>query len=58
MAFLVRLWQEGEAATMRVTLENPHNGKRYVFANLEELVAFLEDVMGGKLQKGDENCAP
>ncbi len=43
LAYLLRLWQEGEEASWRVTLENPHNGKRYAFSGLEKLCAFLEE---------------
>ena len=40
-AFLLRLWRVGEMDPWRVTLENPHNGKMYGFANLKELFDFL-----------------
>jgi hypothetical protein len=53
MAFLLRLWQEGEAKTWRATLENPHNGKRYGFADIEKLYAFLDEKTGNIDKKGD-----
>jgi hypothetical protein len=51
LAYLLRLWQEGDETSWRATLENPHNGKRYAFSNLEKLYAFLEE----RTKKGDKN---
>ena len=48
LAYMLRLWQatdEGEPA-WRASLESPHTGERRGFANLEELVAFLEKETG------------
>ena len=47
-AFLLRLWRVGEMGSWRATLENPHNGKVYGFANLKELYDFLTKEMGDK----------
>jgi len=43
LAYLLRLWQDDEATCWRVSLENPHNGKRYGFSDLKKFFAFLED---------------
>jgi hypothetical protein len=43
LAFLVRLWREGEMKSWRATLENPHDGRRYGFSDLEKLYAFLDE---------------
>ncbi|HRQ42578.1 MAG TPA: hypothetical protein PLD25_32075 [Chloroflexota bacterium] len=40
LAYLVRLWHEGQGV-WRSTLENPHNGERHAFADVEALLVFL-----------------
>jgi hypothetical protein len=55
LAFLLRLWQEDETTGWRVTLENPHDGKRYGFSNLKNLFAYLEDKTGNQVRKEIEN---
>jgi hypothetical protein len=55
LAYILRLWQEGEATSWRATLENPQNGKRYAFSDLEKLYAFLEDRTSVKENKENEN---
>jgi hypothetical protein len=42
---MLRLWQadSDEELTWRASLESPHTGERRGFANLEALVAFLEE---------------
>jgi hypothetical protein len=49
LAYMLRLWQvgSGEELTWRASLENPHTGERRGFANLEALVAFLEEYTRG-----------
>ena len=51
VAYLLRLWQVTNHAgdlVWRASLENPHTGKRLGFASLAELVAFLEQQLGGE----------
>jgi len=48
IAFLLRLWRDGEMSSWRATLENPHNGKKYGFADLKNLFDFLIKETGDK----------
>lgn len=43
-AYLLRLWRETADLSYRATLENPHTGKRHGFANLAQLIAFLQEL--------------
>ena len=54
LAYLLRLWQEGDETSWRATLEKPQDGKRYAFSSLERLFAFLEESTGNKEFKGDQ----
>ena len=42
-SYLLRLWRVSgeEMATWSASLESPHTGERWGFADLEEMVAFL-----------------
>jgi len=42
-SYLLRVWRVSgeETATWRASLESPHTGERWGFADLDELVAFL-----------------
>ncbi len=42
-AFMIRIYQIGdsESSTWRITLEDPHTGKRFGFATLDALFDFL-----------------
>ena len=55
LAYILRLWDEGEETTWRATLDNTHNGKRYAFSDIEKLYAFLEARTGVKDIKENEN---
>ena len=55
LAYILRLWDEGEETTWRATLENPQNGKRYAFSDLKKLYAFLEVRTGINKIKEIEN---
>lgn len=60
MAYLLRLWREKNDGVWRALLENPNSGERNGFANLAELVAFLEGKTGEKIQiklETEELCA-
>ncbi|MFZ1395692.1 MAG: hypothetical protein WAS33_02285 [Candidatus Promineifilaceae bacterium] len=50
IAYLLRLWREKQDGSWRALLENPTNGERNGFATLAELVTFLEDKTGEKIQ--------
>jgi hypothetical protein len=40
-AFLVRMWQEHPESPWRASAQNAQTGEKQMFANLEQLVAFL-----------------
>ncbi|KAA3662560.1 MAG: hypothetical protein DWQ04_13065 [Chloroflexi bacterium] len=46
MAYLLRLWRENRDGSWRALLENPNTKERVAFANLNELVEFLENKTG------------
>jgi hypothetical protein len=46
MAYLLRLWRENRDGPWRALLENPNTKERIGFANLNELVEFLENKTG------------
>ena len=46
MAYLLRLWRENDDRPWRALLENPNTKERLGFANLNELIKFLEDKTG------------
>ncbi|MEJ2746864.1 MAG: hypothetical protein P8183_02945 [Anaerolineae bacterium] len=42
-SYILVCWREqNEEATWRFRLEDPHSGQRHGFANLSELIAFLQ----------------
>lgn len=48
--FLLHIWTEppeNQSGHWRATLEEPHSGQQWAFANGEKLVAFLEQVAKG-----------
>ncbi len=46
MAYLLRLWRENRDGAWRALLENPNTDERVGFANLNELIEFLESKTG------------
>lgn len=46
MSFLLRLWlaDDGRDSVWRASLEFPHTGERKGFANLNELILYLEEL--------------
>jgi hypothetical protein len=54
-SYLLRLWEagEGEAPALRIVLVSPHTGEKQSFANLEEMVRFLEGEMEKEKGNGD-----
>ena len=50
LAYLVRLWREGDENPWRVTLKDPHTGERRTFANLHHFIDFLEEQTGEDLR--------
>jgi hypothetical protein len=55
ISFMLRLWQavENGREVWRASLESPHTGERWLFANLIDLVEFLRKVVGGVNYDGD-----
>ncbi len=43
LAYLIRLWREGDSKSWRATLQNPHTGERRSFSDLATLLSFLEE---------------
>ncbi len=50
MAYLLRLWRENGDSPWRALLENPNTDERVGFANLNELVEFLEKKTGETIE--------
>ena len=42
VAYLVRLWQDGQAGQWRASAQSAQTGERTLFASLAELFVFLE----------------
>ncbi len=42
MAYVLRLWRNGDTTPWRAALECARTGERHAFATLADLVAFLE----------------
>ena len=51
-SYLLRLWQAdlGGEAVWRASLQNPHTHERRGFANLADLVTFLENETGAAVE--------
>jgi hypothetical protein len=49
ISYLLRLWQVivGGELVWRASLESPHTGERWGFADLANLITFLEGEMAG-----------
>jgi hypothetical protein len=45
-AYLLRLWRENSDGSWRALLENPNAEERIGFANLADLIEFLENKTG------------
>ena len=43
-AYLLRLWRETADLPYRATLEDPHTGERHGFANVSQLIVFLQQI--------------
>ena len=54
LSFLLRLWQvrQNGLDVWRASLEDPHNGRRYGFADLKGLFTFLSQQM--QIEQEDE----
>ena len=57
-AYLLRFWAEPEPndslPVWRFSLEDPHTGQRQGFADLQELMAFLEAKTGKEINPPDD----
>ena len=53
ISYLLRLWRTDEPGNFnwRASLEIPESGKRIGFANLEQLFAYLMDLIEGNFKK-------
>jgi hypothetical protein len=56
-AFMLRCWEvrspdAGGPVTWRFSIEDPNTGQKQGFADLEALVAFLGDELGGPSNRG------
>lgn len=51
MAYLLRLWRENQDGPWRALLENPNSEERIGFANLEDLIEFLENKTGEVIEQ-------
>jgi len=56
LAYMLRLWRvnDGGNSVWRASVESPHSGERYGFANLELLFAFLEEKTGELAQREEQ----
>ena len=43
LAYLLRLWREGDELSWRATLKNAHTGETQGFADVSQLLQFLEE---------------
>ena len=60
LSYLLRLWQTSDGTTpvWRASLESSDSRKRYSFANLRQLLAFLEQQTGDTLFDETDDEAP
>jgi hypothetical protein len=49
-AYLLRLWREDGSSHWRASMESPHTGQRFNFANLFEMIRFIEVQTGEKVE--------
>jgi hypothetical protein len=56
-AYLLRLWRENHEGTWRALLENPYSEERIGFANLNDLIEFLENKTGEVLAQNGSGVA-
>jgi len=52
-SYLLRLWREGDAASWRASLEDPHTGERRNFARLQDLFRVIEEATSAETDKGE-----
>jgi hypothetical protein len=50
-SYLLRLWKDGDHTPWRASLEDPHNGTQLNFAELKQLIAYLEKETGEELAR-------
>ena len=58
LAYLLRLWRDGDGAPWRATLENTSTGESRTFAEIRMLTAFLEHVTGEAPPEGPPTTKP
>ncbi|MCP5098082.1 MAG: hypothetical protein GY943_21250 [Chloroflexi bacterium] len=42
LAYMLRLWREGDELPWRASIQNPHTGEQQSFASLERLFTYLK----------------
>ena len=55
LAYMLRLWQVNQQGqpVWRASLESPHTGERRGFANVAQLLAFLQEKTEARLSDGE-----
>jgi hypothetical protein len=48
-SYLLRLWKDGDNTPWRASLEDPRNGTQLNFAELKQLIVYLEKETGEEL---------
>ena len=58
LAYLLRLWRDGDGAPWRASLENTSNGEAKPFAEIRMLTAYLEHITGEAPPEGPPTTKP
>ena len=56
MAYLLRLWREKQDGSWRATLENAHTGELLRFANQNDMLRYLMQVLAVELPASDDQA--
>jgi hypothetical protein len=58
LAYLLRLWRDGDGAPWRASLENTSTGEAKPFAEIRMLTAYLEHITGEAPPEGPPTTKP
>jgi len=58
LAYLLRLWRDGDGAPWRGSLENTSTGEAKPFAEIRRLTAYLEHITGEAPPEGPPTTKP
>jgi hypothetical protein len=58
LAFLLRLWREGDDLSWRAMLKNAHTGETHGFADVSQLLLFLQSQTELQTQTADHPPNP